>query len=329
MRDMTIRYKGNGSIMNIFGMLSKVTPILMLIATGGLLRRWRFLKPETVTDLKKLVLNITLPCLLYLSFADIVLEGRYLLVMLTVFSACVLMLGVGITARRVLHQENPYYAALFTGFEAGMVAYPLFIPVFGVENTPTVAIVQVGQTLFCFFVLFAFMQRQAGQSMPLGRRLVWFMKTPVIVSVLLGILAGVTGLGSALAGTLAGATLLEWVRLLSSLTVPLIVLVIGYELQFDWRDAGRLKMPLITVLLRLGMMTILAVLINHFVIDRLLHLERIFQMAVYTIFLLPPPFIIPIFMDKAKPEDRQFALSTISIHIVVTLIAFTLFILVI
>ena len=35
-------------------MLSKVTPILMLIATGGLLRRWRFLKPETVADLKKL-----------------------------------------------------------------------------------------------------------------------------------------------------------------------------------------------------------------------------------------------------------------------------------
>lgn len=329
MCEPTILIEGNGLPMNIFGMLAKVTPILLLIATGGFLRQRRFLSQDTVTDLKKLVLQITLPCLLYLSFADMALEGRYLVVMLTVFSACVLMLAAGIAARRLLRQQNPYYAALFTGFEAGMVAYPLFIPVFGAEHTSTVAIVQLGQTLFCFFVLFAFMQRQAGQTMPLGRRLVWLVKTPVIFSVLLGILAGVTGLGTVLAGTLVGATLLEWLRLLSSLTVPLIVLVIGYELHFDLREPERLKMPLITVLLRLGLMTLLAILINHFVIDRLLQLDRIFQMAVYTIFLLPPPFIIPILMDQATPEDRQFAVTTISLHIVVTLITFTLFILMI
>ncbi len=315
--------------MNVFGMLAKVVPILMLIATGSVLRSRRFLKPETVSDLKKLVLNITLPCLLYLSFADMALEGRYLLVMLTIFSACLVMLAVGIGARRVLKQENPYYAALFTGFEAGMVAYPLFIPVFGAEHTPTVAIVQVGQTLFCFFVLFAYMQHQSGHSLPIRQRLVWFMKTPVIVAVVLGILASVTGLGTALAGSLAGATVLEWIRLVSTLTVPLIVLVIGYELRFDLRDLKSLRMPLVTVLTRLALMIGLATLINRLVIDRLLHLDRMFEMAVYTIFLLPPPFMIPILMDKATDQERQFALTTISLHIVVTLVAFTLFIMMI
>ena len=41
--------------------LSKVLPVFLLILMGVCLRRWRFIGPETVKDLRKLVVNITLP----------------------------------------------------------------------------------------------------------------------------------------------------------------------------------------------------------------------------------------------------------------------------
>lgn len=312
--------------MNIIGSLSRVAPILLIMAMGGLFRRTRFLKPETVADLKKLVMSVTLPALLFTSFYSMHIEGRYLVVMITVFSACCLMLGVGIAAKRLLRQDNPYYPTLFTGFEAGMLAYSLFIPVFGAENTQMVALVQIGQTLFVFFILITYMLKVGGTAISPGQLLRSFVRTPVILSVLLGVFASLTGLGSILSGSLIGSVLLEWIRLVSTLTVPLIVLVIGYDLRLNWRDGSQLRLPVVTSLIRITLMLLLAVLINTLVIGRALNLGRTFQAALYTIFLLPPPFVLPFYLQGATEEQRQQILTTISFHIVLSLAAYILFV---
>lgn len=312
--------------MNVIGSLSRVVPILLLIAMGMVFRRNRFLKTETVMDLKKLVMNITLPALLFTSFYTMHLEGRYLIVMLSVFSACALMLAIGILAKKLMRQSNPFFPVLFTGFEAGMLAYSLFIPVFGAENTQMVALVQIGQTLFVFFVVITYMTKADGISVSAGQLLLSFVRTPVILSVLLGILVSVSGLGGLMASNMAAGIILEWIRLLSTLTVPLIVLVIGYDLKFDWKSLDQLRLPLLVCLIRLTLMVLLAITLNTLVIDQILHLGRTFQAALYTIFLLPPPFVLPFYMRNASETQRQFVLTTISVHIVLSLAAYIVFI---
>ena len=76
------------------------------------------------------------------------------------------------------------------------------------------------------------------------------------------------------------------------------------------------------MVLLLGM----AYAINEIVIDRLLNLDNIFKIALYTMFLLPPPFVIPIYMHEGEIESKQFILNAISINIVLSLIAFTIMI---
>lgn len=48
---------------------SKVLPVLLLIGLGALLRRMRFLNEAAIGGFKQLVVNITLPAALFLSFA--------------------------------------------------------------------------------------------------------------------------------------------------------------------------------------------------------------------------------------------------------------------
>jgi len=67
--------------------LARVLPLVLLFLVGIFLRRLRFLAPDTIQDLKKLVVNLTLQALLFLAFAGVELAPKYLLVVATVFAA--------------------------------------------------------------------------------------------------------------------------------------------------------------------------------------------------------------------------------------------------
>ena len=59
-------------------------------------------------------------------------------------------------------------------------------------------------------------------------------------------------------------------------------------------------------------------------IDRLLQLDRGFQAAVLTMIILPPPFVIPLFIPEADKPNRTYVVNTLSLATVVTLFAFAL-----
>ena len=77
-------------------------------------------------------------------------------------------------------------------------------------------------------------------------------------------------------------------------------------------------------LLRMGILLGIAFLLNTFLIDKALHLDKSFQLAVYTMFLLPPPFVIPIYMGDTAERQKPMILNTISLHVLCSLAAFVI-----
>jgi hypothetical protein len=65
-----------------------------------------------------------------------------------------------------------------------------------------------------------------------------------------------------------------------------------------------------------------ALLFNTLVIDRILGLDPVFQAAVLTMAILPPPYVIPIYMRDARPDDTVYVVNTLSLHTILTVIAF-------
>jgi hypothetical protein len=67
----------------------------------------------------------------------------------------------------------------------------------------------------------------------------------------------------------------------------------------------------------------LAIVFNAVVIERLLGLDRLFSAAVFTMAVLPPPFVIPLFQSATSTNDRDraYVTNTLSIGTVATMAA--------
>lgn len=298
--------------------LSQVAPIILLLLLGVLLRRLRFLKAETVAELKKLVVNVTLPALLFLAFSQVELQPQYLLVSLAVFVACALVM---LLARvPAAGQQNAYFPFLLTGFEAGMMGYAIFGSVYGTESVFKFGIVDLGQVVFVFFVMVPLLERLSSGAQPFSDTVKGFFTTPVILAILAGIVFNQLGLTTAFAERPLTASILETISLVGALTTPLVTVAIGYEIQLR---SGNLRRPATTVAIRLAVWIAIGIGFSVLLIDRFLGLDREFQAAVLTMFVLPPPFVIPLFMENAALQDRDYVLNTLTIATVVTLFAFS------
>ena len=299
---------------------SKVLPVILLFILGAFLRRTRFLSESTVGDLKKLIVNISLPAVLFLAFAGVHLEGRHLVIVAIVFVACLLALLLGRLIGPPLGLKSPYFPTLMTGFEAGMMGYAIFGAVYGAQQIFNFAVVDLGQVVFVFFILVPFVQRISSGATSFGATLRGFLKTPVIIAIFLGIVANRLGVLPVLQGWPVSAAVVRTVELLGALTMPLIALVIGYEVRLQ---RGNLLKPAEAIALRLLVWVPVGLLVNALVVRPLFGTVPVLEAAVLTMFVLPPPFVIPLFMAEPEGADRTFVVNTLSLATLVTLVAFT------
>ncbi len=307
---------------------SRVLPVLLLVGLGALFRRREFLTAGAIDGLRKLVLNVTLPAALFLAFLNTDLEAEYAIIVVSVFGACLVMLAAGPYLRRGVGVRSEAMPSLVAGFEAGMIGYALYAAIFGQEEISRFAIVDLGQVLFVFFVLAPVVMRWAsGHAPPLTETVAAFVRTPVIIAIVAGVAGSVLGLADTLESNSLGSAGLETLSMLAVVTTPAIAIVIGYSTSFS---AGSLRDPARTLAVRLPIWVVLALVFNWLVIDQLLGLDRLFQAAVMTMAILPPPFVVPLYMARARgtdvshDPDHDYLVNTLSLATLVTLVAITI-----
>jgi len=290
-----------------------------MIALGVIVRRAGILSEKTIPEIKKLIVSITLPAMLLLTFAGTTFRAEYALIFLVMFLFCCVMLGFGIFAGPKISKDNRFLPALFTGFEAGMLGYALFATFFSEENTYAFAVIDIGQVLFVFFVLAFFLRKRSGSDSSVPVLLKSFAFSPIIIAIVIGVILGGTGVYRYLSGFAITGAIADTLKVLGSMTQPLICLVIGYDLRLGF---SKMHKTLAIIGIRLLIMIFAAFMVNTLIIERLLHLEPIFTYAVYTMFLLPPPFVIPVYFGSASPKEKEEILDALSLHVIVSLVAF-------
>ena len=307
---------------------SRVLPVLLLVGLGALFRRNAFLSAAAIDGLRKLVLNVTLPAALFLAFLGTELEAEYAVIIVSVFGACLVMLLAGPYLRRGARVQSEAMPSLMAGFEAGMIGYALYAAIFGAENLYRFAVVDLGQVVFVFFILAPVVMRWAsGQAPALSETAAAFVKTPVIIAIVAGVAGSALGLAEPLESNAVTSAGLETLALLAAVTTPAIAIVIGYSTKLS---AGSLSDPARTLAVRLPIWIALAIIFNVLVIDQLLGLDRLFQAAVMTMAVLPPPFVVPLYMARARGRDvsddpdHDYLANTLSLATIVTLVLITI-----
>lgn len=302
--------------------LNRVLPIFILIGLGYLIRRRQFLPESTVDDLRKIAVNLALPSVLFLSFLQMELQAGYLAIILLVFLLCVALFGLGRGLSRRVQPPRLYFPFMMTGFEYGMLGVSLFGSAYGLENIGYIAVVDLGHELFIWFVFLAFLlmlrdglssSRQIAQA---------FFRSPVILAILSSLILNLLGARDFLYQAPVAGAVIASLQHLSSFVIPLILIIVGYGIRLN--RAG-LRDAALVIGVRLALLIPLALVVNRALIGGLLGLGAPFEAALFTLLVLPPPFIVPLYMKAGLPEERQYVNNVLTLYTVVSLAVFVIY----
>lgn len=292
-------------------------PIFFLIALGAVLGRSGFFSAEMIVGLKRIVASIALPAVLFGAFSRVEVDGRLLVLALVIYAACALMGWIGRFAERAAKLPAPSTRFLFQGFEAGMLGYGLFIALFGQSSLSFFATADLGQVIFVFTALMTQLKRsEIGGPVDASAMLKTMLFSPVIISIVAGLLASFIFPGAVDVPWSEHGALAPMLRTIGAMTTPLICLVVGFGLK-DFRLAGA-GSALKLVCLRLLTAIVVGGAIAFFLVDALAY-SRLQSIAVIFLFILPPPFVIPVF--RTAKADAAFISSVLSLHTLASILA--------
>lgn len=283
-------------------MIVSLLPIFLLIGLGGIIRKIDLLSAEAINGLKTIIIKIALPGVLFLAFAKAEPNLDNLTVVILVFAYCVALYLIGGLLHRFLPKWFPdsYTNGYFTGFEFGMIGIGLFTAIWGMEQLPIIAVIAFGHEVFIWFVYVPILERRKHGKSSFLATLKNFIKTPTIMGILLGILFSAFNLYDYFSEFIVGKAVLGSLNLLGNTIAPLILIVIGYSITFKRlpvRKTIRLLLTRWVVVLGLGYGVILLIgLINADISD-------FFIKAFFAFILLPPPYILPLFIKEDCEEE--------------------------
>lgn len=295
----------------VISVIETALPVFLALAMGMWCRSRDFLTRDGVDTLKKVVINLTLPFVLFNSFATAEYSLSSIILPILIFLTCCIMLALGFLVIRVSGMKSRLAPFLASGFEAGMLGFALFALLFPNESISKFAMLVLGQEIFVF-TLYKMLLTGKTDLKAIGQD---FITSPTLIAVVLGIVVGATGLYRQL-GTWGIAGIVDSVTsFISAPTGTIILFAVGYDLvikEIPWKQTAGL------IAMRLGIAGVmLAVLIT---LNRTVLNGMIFEGAAVLLFILPSPYVIPIFADE--PAERVQISSALSALTLVTMILF-------
>ncbi len=302
--------------------LDQALPILLLIGVGVALRLFSVVSSETIEEIKKLVVTLVLPSVLFSVFLELKFETAYVGLFILVAAICVALYLLGLWIGRLVAPHHPYFPFLFTGFEYGMLGISLFGAAYGLNAIGYVAVVDLAHELFIWFVFAPLLMiRRDGNSDP-AAILGMFVTSPVVIGLVGGIVFNALGLADTIKTAPVLSSVYAALQLMTGMAVPLILIIVGHGIRIE-REG--LNDVLVMTGLRYALIVPAALLIDHFVVAGLLGLGPGFRAGFFTLMILPPPFIIPLFMQKAAADEKTYVTNVLAVSTLVSLAIFSIY----
>jgi predicted permease len=286
-------------------------------------RRKNFLAETTIDELRKIVVNLALPAVLFLSFLNVELKPSYFVIFGVLFLLCITLFLLGRLLQKQLNIRDEYFPYLTTGFEYGMLGISLFGAAYGLENIGYIAVVDLGHEIFIWFVFLPLLLVKRDDAQNPKAILQSFLSAPVVIAILAGLLFNLLGGGAWLYQLPVTGALMTALEFLGNLTVPLILIIVGYGIKLNRTGLGS---TIFVALIRLGILIPLALVLNVYLVRGLLQLDRLFEIALFTLLILPPPFIIPLYArSDLDNEQRGYINNVLTMHTIISVTIFLVY----
>ena len=295
----------------LISVLATALPVFLALAIGMFCRSKKFLTRDGVDTLKKVIINLTLPFVLFASFSRVDYTLSALAIPGIMFVVCCVMLGLGFLVVRIFRVKSKLSPFLASGFEAGMLGFALFALLFPDESQSQFAILVLGQEIFVFTLYKMLLTGKASFKAIVKD----FITSPTLIAVVLGIIVGATGLIDLFDKWGVSTIIFAVTDMISAPTGTIILFAVGYDLvlrEIPWKKTFGMMVMRLGIA---GAMLGLIILLNRTLLNGM-----IFEGAAVLLFMLPPPYVIPIFADE--PSERAHISGSLSALTLVTMILF-------
>lgn len=297
----------------LISVLETALPVFVMLTMGMLCRSRDFLSRDGVDTIKKVVINLTLPFALFSAFATAEYSLSAVVAPAVMFVVCGVMLALSFLVIRLAKSKSKTSPFVGACFEAGMLGLPLFALLFPGESISKFAILMLGNDLFVFTLYKTLLVGKAD-----GKAIVKDLLTsPTLIGVLLGLLVGATGLYAQLHAWGVGDIVDSVTSFVSAPTAAMILLCMGYDFvpkEIPWKKTAGLIVMRLAIS---GVMLALLILFNRAVLGNML-----FPGALLILFILPPPFLIPVVVND--PAESAEISATLSAMTLLTMLLFAL-----
>lgn len=298
--------------------LSKVLPVLVMIALGRLCETKQIINDEQHAGLKAIVGDILLPVVLFQAFFTADYGKRMLLVFVLVFVGYGAALAAGYVLRRFAKPYGRFMPLLMTSAEGGMLGYALYALLCGADQTKTYAMVDIGQTVFAYTVFLTALKAAGGEKMTPKFIMKNIVTNKGCIGMLSGIVLGALGVYRAIDGTAAGEIISSLLSFITAPTSALILIIMGYQLHVS----RQLLRPVLTTMgLRLGVLAVVCAAVSG-ILFAVIPFDKGLLLALMLQYTLPAPFIIPLYADLG--DDAEYVSTTLSLGTVLAVLLFFL-----
>ena len=298
--------------------LSKVLPVLVMIALGRLCETKQIINDEQHAGLKAIVGDILLPVVLFQAFFTADYGKRMLLVFVLVFVGYGAALAAGYALRRFVKPYGRFMPLLMTSAEGGMLGYALYALLCGADQTKTYAMVDIWQTVFAYTVFLTALKAAGGEKMTPNFIMKNIVTNKACIGMLSGIVLGALGVYRAIDGTAAGEIVSSLLSFITAPTSALILIIMGYQLHVS----RQLLRPVLTTMgLRLGVLAVVCAAVSG-ILFAVIPFDKGLLLALMLQYTLPAPFIIPLYADLGV--DAEYVSTTLSLGTVLAVLLFFL-----
>lgn len=283
--------------------ISKIIPIIMLVGLGYYIQLKKLADKQSVATIKKAIVNIALPAVIFIAFKNMELKIEYLIISLVVIAMLTVFYISGTLVNKIASLKHVLLPFTTTAYSFGLLTLPLFGAVYGIENLGIISIFGIGHEIFAWFVYLTLIRGKFGGYKFSYTTIKNFLKSPIIIMIILGLFFNITGFNKYFSSNFILSGIERTILYIASTATPVILIVVGFGLKLEH---SFMKVSIKLVVVRLFIMLTIGYIFKFLVINPIIGSpSKLFNIAYFTFLISPPPFSLAIFIGEYSSEENM------------------------
>ncbi len=232
---------------------------LLMVVLGYVMKKAGVLSKEDGVAIARVVLNITLPCAILVSFRSFVFEWSYMAIPLISFAANWVMLGAGyLVSRRSGRDSRIFYMLELPAYNIGNFTLPFVSGILGATGVVATCLFDMGNAPMCLGLNFVMTALAIGADPGRGilRSVLSIFRKPSFTVYFIMLVLSIFSLQ-------LPDVIFDFASLISPANGPMAMVMIGLMLEFS-SDRTKLKEVVTVNVIRLVLAAVIAVLFFFF-----------------------------------------------------------------